>query len=77
MINKRKIIGVCGARLFEQTSIRFMSDLQKIGRERGYIQVAFSAITDSLVDTDDVLGELQFIDGYRHLDLSLHSCGNS
>ena len=65
----KKIIGVCGARLYEQYAIRFISDLKTIGLERGYRTIAFSTGTDSVIDNDDILGEFQLLELCRHIDL--------
>lgn len=68
-MTKKKIIGVCGARLYEQNAIRFISDLKTIGLERGYRTIAFSTGTDSVIDNDDVLGEFQLLELCKHIDL--------
>lgn len=54
----RKVIGVCGARLFEENAMMFLEELRKAGQKQGYFPVAFSAYSD-YGDEDEALGERQ------------------
>ena len=42
MNNKKKIIGVCGARLFNQIPIQFINTLKEEGLPGDYFIIAFS-----------------------------------
>lgn len=70
MKKDRKIIGVCGARIFDQNAMRFLSELRKAGAEQGYFIIAFSANTDSVEDTDEILGERQLFELSGYVDFS-------
>ena len=43
MNNKKKIIGVCGARLFNQIPIQFINTLKEEGLPGDYFIIAFSS----------------------------------
>lgn len=58
MRNVRKVIGVCGARLFEQNAMKFLEELREAGKKQGYFPIAFSAYSD-YEDDDEAFGEKQ------------------
>ena len=53
MNNKKKIIGVCGARLFNQIPIQFINTLKEEGLPGDYFIIAFSSNSDDEEETDD------------------------
>lgn len=67
---RKKIIGVCGARIFDQNALRFLSELRELGEEQGYVIVAFSANDDSIEDTDEILGEYGLFELCKYVDFS-------
>lgn len=70
MKKEKKLIGVCGTRIFDQNALRFISELREYGNKLGYYIIAFSSNSDSLEDTDDILGEYQLFELNKYLDLS-------
>lgn len=68
MKKTRKVIGVCGARLFEQNAMKFLEVLTEAGRRQGYFPIALSANSD-YADTDEALGERQLFELCRCADL--------
>lgn len=69
MKKEKKLIGICGTRIFDQNALRFISELRDYGNSLGYYVVAFSANNDSLEDTDDILGEYQLFELSKYLNL--------
>lgn len=70
MKENKKLIGVCGTRIFDQNALRFISELREYGSKSGYYVIAFSANNDSIEDTEDILGEYQLFDLNKYLNLS-------
>lgn len=70
MKEEKKLIGICGTRLFNQNALRFISEFRDYGNSLGYYVVAFSANNDSLEDTEDILGEYQLFELCKYLNFS-------
>lgn len=70
MKKMRKMIGVCGSRIFEENNMLFINELQRLGVENGYLTIAFSSNVDELEDTDEVLGERYLFELAKYIDLS-------
>lgn len=70
MKEEKKLIGICGTRIFDQNALRFISELRNYGNKLGYYIITFSANTDSLDDTDDILGEYQLFELSKYLNFS-------
>lgn len=70
MKEEKKLIGICGTRIFDQNVLRFISELRNYGNSLGYYVIAFSANNDSLEDTDDILGEYQLFELSKYLNFS-------
>ena len=64
-----KLIGVCGANLFEQNSIQFLSSLREVSFQRGYTTIAFSACIDSPEDVENPIAEKELLDLCMNIDL--------
>ncbi|MDE6566202.1 MAG: GGDEF domain-containing protein [Lachnospiraceae bacterium] len=70
MKEEKKLIGICGTRIFDQNALRFISEIRDYGNKLGYYVITFSANTDSLEDTDDILGEYQLFELSKYLNFS-------
>ncbi len=70
MKEEKKLIGICGTRIFNQNALRFISEIRDYGNKLGYYVITFSANTDSLEDTDDILGEYQLFELSKYLNFS-------
>lgn len=70
MKKEKKLIGICGTRIFDQNALRFISELRDYGNKMGYYIITFSANSDSLEDNDDILGEYQLFHLTRYLNFS-------
>ena len=68
MKEEKKLIGICGTRIFNQNALRFISELRDYGNKLGYYVITFSANSDSLEDNDDILGEYQLFNLTRYLN---------
>ncbi len=69
MYKSNKLIGVCGANLFEQNSIQFLSSLREVSFQRGYTTIAFSACVDSPEDVENPIAEKELLDLCMNIDL--------
>jgi len=69
MAEKTRLIGVCGANLFEQTAINFLSVLKDVSFHKGYSTIAFSAGINSYEDADHAVSELELVDLCRYINL--------
>lgn len=70
MNGNRKIIGVCGARIFDQNAMKFIEELRRMGREEDYFTIAFSSTIGDVHDTDEILAEHQLFELTRYVDFS-------
>lgn len=78
MNQERKIIGVCGSRIFNQIPMSFINILRKAGVENDYYTIAFSSNTDSeedfCIDSDTEIenmpGEAQLFELTRYINFS-------
>lgn len=70
MENSRKIIGVCGAQIYDQTPLNFISELRREGKKRGYFIVAFSVNIDAVVENSAALAESRLFELIRYTDIS-------
>ena len=68
MKKERKLIGVCGARVFEQNFLSFINAVREKGLERGYATIAFSTKTDNPEDDAQTIGEQQLFKLCNYLD---------
>ncbi|MCR5623920.1 MAG: GGDEF domain-containing protein [Lachnospiraceae bacterium] len=66
----RKIIGVCGIRLYEERVNQLLNALTKVAKEHGYFVLVISSNSDSLSDAASVDGNNEFFDIIRNFDLS-------
>ncbi|MDO4168062.1 MAG: GGDEF domain-containing protein [Eubacteriales bacterium] len=78
MNQERKVIGVCGSRIFNQIPMSFINLLRKVGIENDYYTIAFSSNTDLSEDNSsdsgkeikNAQGEAQLFELPRYIDFS-------
>lgn len=70
MNNKKKIIGVCGARLFNQIPMQFINTLKEEGLPGNYFIIAFSSNSDDEEETDGYRGENQLYELIKYINFS-------
>lgn len=70
MVQKRKVIGVCGSRIFNQIPMQFINILREKGVEENYCTIAFSAYTYSGEDDEETIGEEQLFQLTKFVDFS-------
>ncbi|MCR5586427.1 MAG: GGDEF domain-containing protein [Lachnospiraceae bacterium] len=70
MKTPRKVICVCGVRLFEERIHQLIEELKKEAKKHGYFIMVVSANSDSLTDADSVSGDMQFFDFLEELEMS-------
>ena len=69
MNSKHKLIGVCGASLFDQNAIQFLCSLREIAFKKNYTTIAFSACINCPDDAKNPIAEAELLDICRHIDL--------
>lgn len=69
MNEKHKLIGVCGAQLFEHNAINFLSALKRASIDAGYTTIALSASIYSAEDNDDSYAAERMLDMFQHIAL--------
>lgn len=69
MKTERKLIGVCGARIFEQNAMMFLAELRRMGQKNGYFPIAFYSNTDSLEENEETKAESRLFNLCKHVDL--------
>lgn len=76
MSQERKIIGVCGSRIFNQIPMSFINILRKVGMENDYYTIAFSSNADSIEEVnpgsgmENIRGEAQLFELTQYIDFS-------
>ena len=70
MDRKRKVIGVCGSRIFNQIPMQFINILREKSVEENYCTIAFSAYTYSGEDDEETIGEEQLFQLTKFVDFS-------
>lgn len=70
MNREKKIIGVCGTRIFNQISMQFINVLRKLGLDCDYYTIAFSSYSYFDEDSDDSAGEAQLFDLTKYINFS-------
>ncbi|MCR4993436.1 MAG: GGDEF domain-containing protein [Lachnospiraceae bacterium] len=68
MANYRKVIAVCGVWLSEEKEYGFISELNRICKEKGYVAVAFNFSMDSLEVEEDIIREKKLMELMEHFD---------
>lgn len=69
MENKRSCIAICGSRLFSEDAMMLIDELNKVGREKGFFTVAFTANRDSEVEDDEIKGAYQLFELLQYVDV--------
>ena len=70
MSDYRKVIAVCGVWLSEEKEYNFISELNRICRDRGYVVIAFNFSVDSLDVEEDIMQEKKLMELMGHMDLA-------
>lgn len=70
MDREKKVIGVCGTRIFNQIPMQFINVLRKIGLDCDYYTIAFSSYSYFDEDSDDSIGESQLFELARYINFS-------
>lgn len=68
MGNYRKVIAVCGVWLYEEKEYSFISELNRLCKDRGYVVMAFNFSIDTLDVNEDLMRERKLMDLMCHLN---------
>lgn len=69
MDSAKKLIGICGVRIYEQDVMPFIQMLKKECEKKGYNVIAFSGTVSSHEDTEEIIGQNQFVELICQVDL--------
>lgn len=69
-MEKRKIIGICGARIFTENTMNIINGIRNVSKAYGYLPVVFSAISDTEEENDTARGERELFELVRYIDVS-------
>lgn len=69
MNGQKKLIGVCGVRMHEQYTMPFIQAIKQGCENRGYHMIVFSGTSNNLEDTDEIIGQHEFVELIRHVDI--------
>lgn len=70
MNREKKLIGLCGGRLYEQNVMPFMQVLKRESEKRGFHLIIFSGSTYSQENTEEIIGQYQLVELIRYVDIS-------
>lgn len=68
MVEYRKVIAVCGVWLHEEKEYSFISELNRICLDKGYVAMAFNFSIDSMNVEEDIMREKKLMELMEHLD---------
>lgn len=66
---KRRKIGICGGRIFEMNTTKFINEITRVGKKYNYFSVVFAADYISRSDTDEIIGEKQLFELAKFADV--------
>lgn len=69
MDGTKKLIGICGVRIYEQNVMPFIQVLKRESEEKGFRLISFCGSTDSRKDTEEITGQYQLVELIRHVDI--------
>ena len=70
MDTAKKLIGICGVRLYERNVMPFIQVLKGESEKKGYRIISFSGSSDSLENTEEITGQYQLVELIRQVDIS-------
>ena len=62
MKQRKKVIAVCGAQVYEEKEFSFISRLNRTCREKGYAVIIFNLSTDPLKHDDEIMNEKSLVE---------------
>lgn len=68
-MKEEKLIGIYGVRIIEQNAMRFVKALKTEAEKNGYRLLAFSAGSDDVEETDEIIGQYQLVELLRYVDI--------
>lgn len=69
MDRAKKLIGICGVRLYERNVMPFIQVLKEESEKKGYRIISFSGSSDSQENTEEIIGQYQLVELIRSVDL--------
>lgn len=69
-MKEEKLIGIYGVRIIEQNAMRFVKALKAEAEKNGYRLIAFSAGSDDVEETDEIIGQYQLVELLRYVDIA-------
>lgn len=69
-MEKRKLIGICGTRIFTENTMNTINSIRNVSAAYGYLPVIFSAISYSEEEDDTSRGERELFELIRYVGIS-------
>ncbi len=69
MSKAKKLIGICGVRIYEQNVMPFVQVLKRESKKKGIHLISFCSSSDSLENTDETIGQYQLVELMRNVDM--------
>lgn len=66
---RKKLIGICGVRIYEQNIMPFMQMVKKESEKNGFNLISFSFCSNSQEDTEEIIGQYELVELIHHLDI--------
>ncbi len=70
MSKAKRLIGICGVRVYEQNVMPFVRVLKRESEKQGFRLISFCGSSDSVENVDETIGQYQLIELIRHVDIS-------
>lgn len=69
MDTTKRLIGICGVRIFEQNVMPFIQVLKKEAEKKGFQLISFIGSSDNQEETDEIIGQYQLIQLMDYVDI--------
>lgn len=70
MSEEKKLIGLCGVRIYEQNMMPFIHVLKRECEKNGFHLISFSGSSYSQENTEEIIGQYQLVELIRYVDIS-------
>lgn len=69
MERAKKLIGICGVRIYEQHVMPFIQVLKRESEKKGIHLISFCGSSDSQENTEEIIGQYQLVELIRQVDI--------
>lgn len=65
----KRLIGICGVRIFEQNVMPFIQMLKREAEQNGFQLISFIGSTNNQEETDEIIGQYQLVELAEYVDM--------